>query len=435
MNTIRRFSTFIQKKSPLVHLQTYMKPLIGNFGEYVLPLTFQKYNIKDVVLNTRIPKYATVFDVSHMGLFELYITNKDRKIVPLDDSSNYLSYMLEKLFPLTLTNLKSNKSRLSVILNNKSYIIDDFIVSNIDNYKYRFIINANTKMLFREYINIGLNKLYKYDVHLLNETNVNMKEVCKIILAIQGKGSQKLLEDIFNINLNNIYFMENITLNKNYRDTYYNYSGILFENDIEISRCGYTGEDGFELYLNIKDGKLLYEKLMNMSNYDSYIQFGGLIERDILRLEAGLCLSGNEFSENSLIHFNDTNLNFIIDKKRRMNKDFIGEMYINDKSPYIRCGFISSKPIKTNEEIYTNYNNNYEKNIGFITSSGKSYNLNNQFIGMGYINKNIYKEHSINNNLTNNLYMLNNNRKTKLFITKLPFIKTNYYTKPKLNQN
>ena len=423
-HNIRRFSTFIQKNSPLVNIYNTknMKPLLGNFGDYILPLTFKKYNTKDVVINARKPDFSTIFDVSHMGVFELSVMNKDRTIMPLDNTDNYLKYVLEKLFPLNLKVLKNNKSCLSVILNNKSYVIDDFIVSNINNDKYRFIINGNTKMLFREYINIGINNLYKNDIHLLNETIINFEEKCKITLAIQGKGSQKLLENIFNINLDNLYFMENITIN--------NQNDILFDNDIEISRCGYTGEDGFELYLNIKDGKLLYEKLIDMSNYDNSIQFGGLIERDILRLEAGLCLSGNEFSENSLIHFNDTNLNFIIGKRRRKEKGFIGEMYINDNPSYIRCGFVCSRPIKVNEEIYTNYNNMYEKNIGFITSSTKSYNLN-KFIGMGYISKEMYIENQNNNIFDNNLYMLNNNKKVDIKLYNLPFVKSSYYNKPK----
>ena len=423
-HNIRRFSTFIQKNSPLVNIYNTksMKPLLGNFGDYILPLTFKKYNTKDVVINARKPDFSTIFDVSHMGVFELSVMNKDRTIMPLNNTDNYLNCVLEKLFPLNLRVLKNNKSCLSVILNNKSYIIDDFIVSNINNDRYRFIINGNTKMLFREYINIGINNLYKNDIHLLNETIINFEEKCKITLAIQGKGSQKLLENIFNINLDNLYFMENITIN--------NQNDILFDNDIEISRCGYTGEDGFELYLNIKDGKLLYEKLIDMSNYDNSIQFGGLIERDILRLEAGLCLSGNEFSENSLIHFNDTNLNFIIGKRRRKEKGFIGEMYINDSPSYIRCGFVCSRPIKVNEKIYTNYNNMYEKNIGFITSSTKSYNLN-KFIGMGYISKEMYIENQNNNIFNNNLYILNNNKKVDIKLHNLPFIKSSYYNKPK----
>ena len=423
-HNIRRFSTFIQKNSPLVNLQKDMKPLLGNFGDYILPLTFKKYNTKDVVINARKPDFLTIFDVSHMGVFELSVANKDRTIMPLNNTDNYLNCVLEKLFPLNLRVLKNNKSCLSVILNNKSHVIDDFIVSNINNDRYRFIINGNTKMLFREYINIGINNLYKNDIHLLNETIINFEEKCKIILAIQGKGSQKLLEDIFNINLDNLYFMENTIINNSQNNN------TLVERDIEISRCGYTGEDGFELYLDIKDGRLLYEKILNIAKNNSSVQLGGLIERDILRLEAGLCLSGNEFSEGSLIHFNDTNLNFIIGKRRRKEKGFIGEIYINEKPSFIRCGFECSRPIKINEKIYTNYRNMYEKNIGFITSSTKSYNLN-KFIGMGYISKEMYDENINNNIFDNNLYMLNNEKKVDIKIHNLPFIKSNYYIRPK----
>ena len=67
-HNVRRFSTFIQKNSPLVNIYNTknMKPLLGNFGDYILPLTFKKYNTKDVVINARKPDFSTIFDVSHM---------------------------------------------------------------------------------------------------------------------------------------------------------------------------------------------------------------------------------------------------------------------------------------------------------------------------------------------------------------------------------
>ena len=55
------------------------------------------------------------------------------------------------------------------------------------------------------------------------------------------------------------------------------------------------------------------------------LSFGGLIERDILRLEAGLCLSGNEFSENMDIKYNELDMNFLINKRRRKDGTYLLE--------------------------------------------------------------------------------------------------------------
>jgi aminomethyltransferase len=93
------------------------------------------------------------------------------------------------------------------------------------------------------------------------------------------------LEEIYDINLDELYFLDNKTL----------------DDKTELSRCGYTGEDGFELYLDIDRGRELYQQLI-----DYGVQLGGLMERDILRLEAGLCLSGSEFGGDMGIHFGET---------------------------------------------------------------------------------------------------------------------------------
>ena len=69
----------------------------------------------------------------------------------------------------------------------------------------------------------------------------------KKITNISEGGSQKIIENMLNIDLTNLYFMENKVIENNY---------------LEICRCGYTGEDGFELYLNDSLGNEIYEYLM-----------------------------------------------------------------------------------------------------------------------------------------------------------------------------
>lgn len=316
---------------------------MGKFGNNILPMTFEKFKTKDVVINTRKPGYCTIFDVSHMGIFET--KNKE---------------FLENKFMVNLS--KKNNSKLSAVLNKRGKIIDDLIIGNIDNEKYRLVVNANTKDYFRHFD--------------------ELKEKEKKIIAIQGDLSQNLIETIFSIKLNDTFFMNNKS---------------VLNNSIEICRCGYTGEDGFELYLDYNIWNDLYTKLIDMSLENENIMFGGLIERDLLRLEAGMCLSGTDFGEDMDIDFKALNMDFMIDLKHRKNNNY--------QSDYIRVGLTNSKPIRKGV-----IRNNKNEELGIITSGNKSFNLNN-FIGMGYMKKDC----------------LYNNLNSNLKIVDLPFIKNNYY--------
>ena len=327
-------------------LYSRLSPKMGQYGKYMLPMTFDKFKTKDVVMKTREPGFSCVFDVSHMGIFE-----------------TVRSDLIEKHFLVNLEKY-SNRAKLAAVLDDNGHIVDDVIIGDVDNLKYRIVANANTKDYFR-----GIE-----DFH----------EKSKIIVAIQGDNSQKILEDIFSTKLDDLYFMENRT---------------IIPDIIEICRCGYTGEDGFELYLNREDGEGIIENLVSLSLLNDNVLFGGLIERDLLRLEAGLCLSGTEFGGDLDIGFKALNMDFMIDLKYRRQYNF--------RSDYTRVGFTDKKPIRTGPIMCSD-----DTEIGFITSSNKSFNLN-KFIGMGYL-----KKESVNDKLKSNMELVS-----------LPFIQSKYYKK------
>ena len=329
----------------LSNLYSRLGPKMGEFGKYILPMTFQKFKTKDVVINTRKPGFCSIFDVSHMGIFETQ--NRD---------------FLENKFMVNLS--KPNHSKLAAVLNAKGHIVDDLIIGNIQDEKYRLVVNANTKDYFRKHS--------------------ELEEKDRIILAVQGQYSQELLENMFSTNLDETYFMGN----KIITDT------------IEICRCGYTGEDGFELYMDYNEGEDIIKNLIELSLENEKILFGGLVERDLLRLEAGLCLSGTEFGEDMGINFKALNMDFMVGLKYRKANNY--------HSDYTRVGFTNSRPIRQGP-----IENSEGQEIGFITSSNKSFNLN-KFIGMGYIRK-----EALQDEFNGDLKMVD-----------LPFIPNNYY-KPK----
>ena len=335
---------FIQK------LYQRLSPKMGQYGNFCLPLTYNKFKTKDVVIKTRQPGFTTIFDVSHMGIFETKRAD-----------------LIEKNFLVNLENY-DNKSKLSAVINNGGRIIDDVIIGDVDKSKYRLVVNAANKDYFR---NIE-----------------DFKEKNKITIAIQGDYSQNLLERVFSTDLSNLYFMENKT---------------ILEDKIEICRCGYTGEDGFEIYLNKKEGEELVKRLVDISFDNENVLFGGLIERDLLRLESGLCLSGTDFGGDLDVDFRALNMNFMVDLKYRKQYNF--------KSDYTRVGFTDNRPIRTGP-IFTNDN----VEIGFITSANKSFNLN-KFIGMGYLRKESM-DLSLNSQLKGNMELVS-----------LPFVEQKYYKK------
>jgi aminomethyltransferase len=304
----------------LARIYSRLSPKMGPYGEYFLPMTFSKFRTKDVVLNTRKPGFATVFDVSHMGIFETY----NKKI-------------LEDTFLVNLNKLK-NKSKLCGLLDSRGYILDDIIVGNVDESKFRMVVNSNTKDIYRR--------------------NHSFIEREKSILAIQGDQSQKIVEELFNVNLDDMYFMDNKT---------------VIPNEIELCRCGYTGEDGFEIYLKPQIGDEIRYKLVDLSLENDNIMFGGLVERDLLRLESGLCLSGVEFGGDMDIDFKALGMDFMVGLKHRKDRNF--------SSDYIRSGFLGIRPIKKGKIV-----DQQGEEVGIVTSSNKSFNLN-KFIGMGYIRK------------------------------------------------
>ena len=339
---MRRFSTLV-KKTPLYDLHNKLKPKYGNFAGYEMPMTFGINSTKEVVTGIRNESIG-VFDISHMGIIKLKDNNKSN-----------LKNLIETLFPINLKNLHENNSNLTILLNHDGKIQDDLIVSNLNNSEYRLLVNSATKYSI-------LNLLQKYNL----TTDIILED--KTILAIQGSKSSKLLEEEFDITLDEFYFNQNKFIKTPNSKI-----------DLEISRTGYTGEDGFELYCENDFGRYFYDKLINLKN-DKNIVFGGLIERDILRLEAGFCLSGKEFGKEKDIFYKDINMNFLIGKNRKESGNFIGSDNIIVQK-YNRKGIYSNRPLKDNDIIYCN-----QTIVGYVTSSSKSYYLD-KFISMAFIEK------------------------------------------------
>ena len=296
---------------------------------------------------------------------------------------------LEKIIPLDLYNFKNNKSSYSFILNQKGGIIDDIIISKIEynnNYYFFIVYNASRKSVDE--------KLF---LQLTEDPIILSKNV---LLAIQGPLSSNILSSL-NINIKDINFMNIKTFN-------------YMDNEIIISRTGYTGEDGFEISLPNNIAKQFFDNTMK----NNKIILCGLGCRDTLRIEAGLSLYGNELNEN--ITPVEANLAWALSKKRLTRGDFNGFEIMNEQIKknnfYKKVGIISKgKSILRSDMKIFDIN---KKNVGKITSGGFSPSLNKS-IGIAYID-NLFM-----NNISK-VYCSIRDNLNEVLLTKLPFLNHNY---------
>ena len=131
------------------------------------------------------------------------------------------------------------------------------------------------------------------------------------MIAVQGPKAQKLLDQVLGKNLSDMDFMTSKVLNhKNH--------------EIRVSRCGYTGEDGFEVSVPEALALNFAEDLRSRKDEtgQDYALWVGLGARDTLRLEAGLCLYGHELNED--ISPIEAVLGWTISKRRKEQGGFLG---------------------------------------------------------------------------------------------------------------
>ena len=341
------------------------------FSGYSMPINYDLGIIKEHI---HVRNSVGIFDVSHMGQI----------LIPV---SILNIFNLERFVPLNLTNLIENKSYYSFLLNSQGGIIDDIILSKIiynDN-QYFFIVYNSSRIEEDE-------KIFKeilLDYIFLKDNS---------LLAIQGPLAKKIIN--FLPNVNNLLHMNSIVIN------YYDYL-------IIVSRSGYTGEDGFEISIPNSIVVKFINKIMD--NKDS--KLCGLGARDSLRLEAGLCLYGNELNES--ITPIDANLNWAIDKKRLNDKNLNGHKFLlnqinNGTNKHkIAIKSLSKSILRSNMKIY----NNKDTEIGYITSGTYSPSIKSS-IAIAYIDTK--------KNIGEKLYTKIRNNIEDLEIVNSPFVLHNY---------
>ena len=308
---------------------------------------------------------AGLFDVSHMG--EIFVTGKDS-----------LAY-LQHLVPQDVAKLVDKKALYCQLTNEKGGIVDDLFVYKLEENRYLLLVNASR--LDADYNWMSKNK-GKYDVIVDNKSDVYS------MVALQGPKAADILEEA-GIKKENqprtMYIMETKLLNE----------------DIFVSRTGYTGEDGFEIIIRNEKVSELWELLLEKGKKYNIMPIG-LGARDTLRLEAAMSLYGNELNENTTPV--EASLSWSLDKEKTLDyigKDIILNQLKNGTDKKLIAFKMTDRAIARHE--YPIYYNNEE--IGHVTSGGVAPFLG-QNIGLGYIktDKNLKINDTIQIMIRNKLY-------------------------------
>jgi len=358
------------KKTPLYNLHIQHGAKMVEFAGYQMPIQYKSGIIQEHKF-TR--ENAGIFDVSHMG--QLFITGSDQ-----------LTNDLEKIFPVNLKNLKINQSKYSFLMNEQGGIYDDLIITKLKD-GYLIILNAACKKQDFEIIKKKLDDKYE----------LNLDESLSLI-AIQGPKAKDVLGKVVS-NITNLKFM----------------NGGEFEYDnsnIYITRSGYTGEDGFEISIDNKKAEKFVDQLINYG-----AKLIGLGARDTLRLEAGLCLYGNDLDEKTSPI--EANLKWAIPKSR-VDSDYPGsniiKKQIDNGVKTLRVGIKPETRViaRGNTKIF----DQNDKEIGKVTSGtfGPSVECS---IAMGYVENNYSPTNT-------KIFLEVRGKKIPANVCDLPFYKKNY---------
>jgi aminomethyltransferase len=240
------------KKTPLNEVEKELGGRMVDFGGWELPVQFSGIIDEHEAVRTKVG----VFDVSHMG--EVIVRGKDALELLQASTCNDVS------------KLEDGRAQYNGLLYPNGTFVDDILIYQMAKDDYFVVVNASNTDKDYEWLRDAARN---FDADVQNVSAQYAQ------LAIQGPEAERVLQPLTGVNLANI--------------KYYRFDqGTVDGAKAIVSRTGYTGEDGFEIYVSPDDAPRLMRKLVELG-----VKPCGLGARDTLRLEAKMALYGNDIDD------------------------------------------------------------------------------------------------------------------------------------------
>lgn len=241
------------RRTPLYEEHKALGARLVDFAGYEMPVQYTGVKAEHQAVRTA----AGIFDVSHMG--EVFFRGPDAEAA------------VQRLVTRDVSRLEAGQAGYAAVCYKSGGTVDDVLVYRRPD-GYLVVVNAANREKDVEHFREHTTDL---DVEISDESDE------WALIALQGPKSAEILQRFTSADLSGLRY---------YRFVEGEVDGL----SATISRTGYTGEDGFEIFARPEDAPVLWRRLL-----DAGATPAGLGARDTLRLEAGMCLYGNELDEDT----------------------------------------------------------------------------------------------------------------------------------------
>ncbi|MCL2322977.1 MAG: glycine cleavage system aminomethyltransferase GcvT [Oscillospiraceae bacterium] len=347
---------------------------VVEYSGWLLPVQYESLKVEHEAVRNN----AGLFDVSHMG---------EVKVVG-SDAEKYLQHLLTNDISL----MNEFQVMYTIMCYDTGGVVDDLLVYKYSTCDYLLVINA-----------ANVEKDFAYMQEQCKNYNVTLTNISEDVseVALQGPKAQDILQKLTTQDLNEIkffYFKDNVDI-----------KGI----SCLVSRTGYTGEDGFEIYTNNNDISKLWEEIMEAGK-DYGLKPCGLGARDTLRFEAILPLYGNELSQD--ITPLEAGLGFFV---KTGKGDYLGrDVHLKQKEEGLKRKIVAFEMVDNAIPRHGYEVCKDDKKIGFVTTGYLSPTLGKK-IGLALLDI----DHT---NIGEEIDILIRNKKYKAKIVKKQFYTKQY---------
>jgi len=364
------------KHTPLFDLHCERGAKMVPFAGYEMPVQYP-LGVKKEHEYTR--AHCGLFDVSHMGQITI--------------AGDNVAEALETLIPANFIDLKTGGQRYGIFTSTDGGILDDLMVVNAHDHFY-LVVNAACKDQDLAHLRANLGESHA------------IENLDRGLLALQGPEAKDVMARLCPTACE-LVFMQHARFD-------------IDGEDVWISRCGYTGEDGFELSMRAEATEAIARRLLREPEVETI----GLGARDSLRLEAGLCLYGHDMSVDTTPV--EAGLIWAISKPRRHGGERPGGfpgadviLHQVDAKDHTRkrVGLVAEgkAPVREGAALVDDADNE----IGVVTSGGFG-PIVGKPIAMGYVEREFEAPES-------QVFALVRGKKRAMIVTKMPFVAPGHY--------